>query len=132
MESTLPDTAGKVHLKRVTRAVVVNQGLWTAGYSLTTGGFLTYFGYELGATGTLIALLLIIPETVGIAGLGARWLIHSVGNRKQVWIACSLIARLSTLGIPLLAFPSLRPAGVEPAWQMIGCLVVAQAMFAGS
>jgi hypothetical protein len=127
LDSRLADAAGKVPLNRVTRAVVVNQGLWTAGYSLTTGGFLTYFGYELGATGTLIALLLIIPETVGIVGLGARWLIHYVGNRKQVWIVSSLIARLSTLGIPLLAFPSLRPAGFEPVWMMVGCLVVAQA-----
>jgi hypothetical protein len=87
-----PESIAGVTLSRVTRAVVVNQALWTAGYSLTTGGFLTYFGYELGAKGILIALLLVIPETVGIAGLLTRWIIHCVGNRKTVWLVSSLFA----------------------------------------
>jgi MFS family permease len=120
------DPIEEATLSRVTRAVVINQALWTAGYSLTTGGFLTYFGYELGASGILIGLLLVIPETVGIAGLLSRWIIHYVGNRKAVWLGCALIARFSTLGIPLLAFPNLRPAGINPLWSMAGLLAVAQ------
>jgi hypothetical protein len=42
--------------------VVWNQTLWTAGYSLTSGGFLTYFGKEPGATGLMIGVLLVVPE----------------------------------------------------------------------
>lgn len=126
MDSEQHEAGRAAALSRVTRAVVINQALWTAGYSLTTGGFLTYFGYELGASGTLIALLLVIPETVGVAGLFARWTIHQVGNRKGVWLGFSLIARLATLGIPLLAFPDFRPADIDPLWLMAGCLAVAQ------
>jgi hypothetical protein len=120
------ESIGRITLSRVTRAVVVNQALWTAGYSLTAGGFLRYFGNEMGASGILIALLLVIPETVGVAGLLTRWIIHCVGNRKAVWLGCSLIASFSTLGIPLLAFPGLRPAGIDPLWLMVGFLAVAQ------
>ncbi|MCH7688750.1 MAG: hypothetical protein IH899_19055 [Planctomycetes bacterium] len=64
--------------------VIWSQALWTAGYSLTTGGFLTFFGYELGAKTFMIAVLLAIPETVSIFGLLARWVIQRVGNRKRV------------------------------------------------
>lgn len=120
--SVVVDTA------RVTRAVVGNQALWTAGYSLTTGGFLTYFGYELGATGLMIAVLLMIPETVGIVSLAARWVIQQAGNRKGVWIACSLLARFLSLGIPLLAFPTFRPLQADPLWLMIGFLAGSQAV----
>ena len=49
-------------LPTVQRAVVQNQMLWTAGYSLTSGSFLTYFAKELGASWTLISLILVIPE----------------------------------------------------------------------
>ncbi len=76
------DRLPSIQLRQVTRAVVWNQMLWTAGYSLTTGGFLSYFGYELGASEIVIALLLVIPETAGIFGLLARWTIHLTGNRK--------------------------------------------------
>jgi Na+/melibiose symporter-like transporter len=114
-------------IQRVTRAVVWNQALWTAGYSLTTGGFLTYFGYELGATAFLVSVLLIVPETAGIVGLVARWLIQHTGNRKRVWLTCSMAARFISLGIPLLAFPQLRPSGLDPLIAMIVCLAVSQA-----
>jgi len=106
--------------------VIWSQVLWTAGYSLTTGGFLTFFGYELGAKTFMIAVLLAIPETVSVFGLLARWIIQRVGNRKRVWLVFSLLARLSSLGIPLLAFPQLRPSGVHPVWLLIGCLAVSQ------
>ncbi len=126
--SAQQDTPPTRDLQRVTRAVVWNQGLWTAGYSLTTGGFLLYFGYELGATGFLIALLLATPETVGIAGLLARWMIQRMGSRKRVWFMFSLLARLVSLGIPLLAFPAYRPAGISPLWIMVGCLAAYQSL----
>ena len=116
------------NIQRVTRAVVWNQALWTAGYSLTTGGFLTYFGYELGATAFLVSVLLIVPETAGIVGLVARWLIQHTGNRKRVWLICSLAGRIVSVGIPLHAFPQLRPSGLDPLIAMIVCLAVSQAL----
>ena len=116
------------NLKSVTRAVVWNQALWTAGYSLTTGGFLAYFCKELGATGFKLSLILIIPETVGILGLMARSVIRRIGNRKQVWLTFSLAARVCSIGIPLMAFPVLHPAGFDPLWIMIGCLAMTEAI----
>lgn len=122
------DSPAATDVARVTRAVVWNQGLWTAGYSLTTSGFLLYFARELGARGFLIALLLAVPETVGIAGLLSRWMIQLLGNRKRVWILFSLLARIVSLGIPLLAFPEFRPSDFDPIWIMVGCLAVYQAL----
>jgi hypothetical protein len=81
MESRSEETARPVPDERsVTRAVVWNQTLWTAGYSLTSGGFLTYFGKELGATGLMIGVLLVVPETAGIFGLLTRWIISLMGS----------------------------------------------------
>lgn len=127
MTATL-NPSNSQHLRRINRAIVWNQALWTAGHSLTTGGFLVYFGSELGAGAFLIAVLLIVPETAGIAGLAARWVIQRVGNRKRIWIVCSLLARVASLGIPLVAFPSLRPDAPNAIVLMIACLAVSQAL----
>jgi hypothetical protein len=124
----LTSATGRPGYADVTRAVVRNQALWTAGYSLTTGGFLTYFGRELGASSFLIAVLLVTPETVGVLGLGSRWVIQRFQNRKRIWIVFSLAARLVSLGIPLLAFPQLRPPGIDPVWCLIGCLAISQVL----
>jgi hypothetical protein len=73
-------------------------------------------------------VLLIVPETAGIIGLAARWLIQYTGNRKRIWLVCSLTARFVSIGIPLLAFPQLRPSGIDPLVIMIACLAVSQAL----
>ena len=93
----------------VTRAVVWNQVLFTAGNSLVSGGFLLFFAREFGAAGVWIALLAVLPESAGALGLATRWIARRCGGRRAVWLACSMGARLVSLGIPLLAFPALRP-----------------------
>ncbi|MFQ5735056.1 MAG: MFS transporter [Planctomycetaceae bacterium] len=109
---------------RVTRRVAVNQALWTAGYSLTSGGFLVYFGKELGATGFVLALLLVVPETAATFGLLSRWVIQRVGNRKRVFLRFSVIARVASLGIPVSAFVDSNSSGMEPLHVMVALLAV--------
>lgn len=110
----------------VTRAVVWNQALWTAGYALTTGGFFNYFAKELGAGERMMALLLVIPETVGILALSTRPLLRRLGSRKRIWIGFSLAARLVSIGIPLLAFANLRTSGIDSLWVLAGLLALSQ------
>lgn len=114
-----------IHPSMVTRAVVLNQLLWTAGYSLTSGGFLLYFANELGARGFTTSVLLALPELVGVSAIGTRPLVAASGRRKLVWGATGLLARAASLGIPLMAFPALRPAGAAlPV--LIAALAVSQ------
>jgi len=101
--------------------------LWTIGNALTTGGFLSYFASELKADSIELAVLMATPETVGVAALSGRFIIRLMGDRKRTWLYCSLFARLASLGIPLLAFPHLRPTNIDPVWIMIGCLALSQA-----
>jgi len=123
-----PDAAAKAFpaLETVTRAMVWNQTLWTAGYSLTTGGFFNYFAKELGADDRMMALLLVIPETVGILALTTRSLVRRLGPRKSVWIQFSLFARFVSLGIPLVGYwnGGMPGAGL---WVLAGCLAASQA-----
>ncbi len=113
--------------RTVVRCVIWNQSLFTVGHSLTTGGFLLYFARDLGATGLIFALLLALPEIVGASAVATRFLIRHTGSRKRLWLVGSLVARAASLGIPLMAFPDLRPEGIDPLWILVGCLVVAQA-----
>lgn len=120
----------------VVRRVVLNQLLWTAGSTLVTGGFLLYFarelgtvaGYDRGTMAIVTACLLAIPETVGVAALLGRAIVRIVGSRKRVYIGCSIAARIVSVGIPLLAFPGLRPEGLNPLWVMIALLAVVEAL----
>ena len=125
-QASAPDNH-RPELGVVTRAVVWNQALWTAGYALTTGGFFNYFSRELGAGDRMLALLLVIPETVGILALATRPIVRRAGHRKTVWIGCSLFARLVSIGIPLLAFSALRPTGEAALWTLAACLAASQA-----
>ncbi len=119
--------------RSVVRRVVLGQLLWTAGYTLTSGGFLLYFARELGAAtgrdrevmGVVTAFLLAVPETVGVAGLWCRSLVAAWG-RKRVYVTGTLVSRCVAFGMPLLAVPWLRPAGIDPLWLMIGLLAVAE------
>lgn len=111
----------------VASRVFWSQVLWTAGYSLTTGPFLSYFGQDLGAKGRVVALLLIVPEVAGVVGLFTRSVIRRFRGRKQVWLVFSLSARVLSLGIPLAGMPALHPAGLDPLWLMVGSLALSQA-----
>ncbi len=113
--------------RAVASRVFWSQVLWAAGYSLTTGPFLTYFGQDLGARGRIVALLLIVPEVAGIVGLFTRSVIRSFRGRKRVWIAFSLLARVLSLGIPLAGVPALHPTGLDPLWLMVASLALSQA-----
>lgn len=122
-------------LDDVVRRVVVGQLLWTAGSTLTTGGFLLYFAHDLGeetgrdrsAMNLIIAILLVAPEMAGLAGLFGRSLV-GLARRKWVYVLGTLLSRVGTIAIPLLAFPSLRPSGVDPLWLVVGCVAVTEAM----
>ena len=118
--------------RQVVRAVVWNQWLWTAGHSLTSGGFLLYFAGELGAKGFLIALLLTLPELVGVGAVGTRPLVAMVRRRKRVWGVSGVLARATAVGIPLMAFPALRPTGVNPLLVLAAALGVSQLLQAVS
>lgn len=104
----------------VLRAVAWNQVLWTAGYSLTTGGFLLYFAKELGAKDVWIAVLLVLPESAGVCGLLTRTAIRTFEARKRLYVAATLFARLVALPVPLLAF---APTDSQPLWFLAGCVV---------
>lgn len=103
-----------------------NQLLWTAGYPLTSGGFLLYFASDLGARGFLTSLLLALPELVGVGAVFTRPLIVAVGYRKRVWGVCGVLARVASLAIPLMAFAELRPSGNGALWVLVGALAVSQ------
>lgn len=108
----------------VLRAVCWNQVLWTAGYSLTTGGFLLYFARELRATDLWISVLLVLPESAGIAGLLTRPAVRAAG-RKRLYVAATALARLAALPIPLLAF---APTDARPLWWLVGCVAATHAV----
>lgn len=120
-----PPAAGDA--PRLTAAAAANQALWTAGDALTSGAFLLFFARELGAAGSVIAFLLVVPETAAVAGLAARRAIRRLGGRKRTWLLGTLAARAIALGIPLLAFPELRPAGAAGLWLIVGLLAASQA-----
>ena len=116
-----------LHFTTIRSAVVKNQMLWTAGASLTSAGFLIFFGKELGATGFAIALLLAIPETLGIVGQLSRILTHLIGSRKKVWLLFSIIARIAAAAIPLLAYSPFRNSLHDPMTVLITALIIASA-----
>jgi MFS family permease len=127
-ESSESADALLVLLAAVTRAVVWNQALWTAGYALTTGGFFNYFSRELGAGDRIMALLLVIPETVGILALSTRPIVRRLGNRKRVWVAFSIAARIVSIGIPLIAFAESQTGHSAGLWVLAVLLAISQGL----
>lgn len=95
--SNVPDT------RRVTRLVIISQVLFTAGHSLTTGGFLSYFIYEFEPSAMFMAAIQIAPETSEAMSFVTRYLLAVVPSRKWVWVATLLVARISALMIPFTA-----------------------------
>ncbi len=113
----------------VFRAVAWNQILWTAGYSLTTGGFLLYFARELGARDAWIAVLLVLPETVGVVGLLTRSLIREFVARKRLYFIATIAARLVALPIPIVALLSSGSDDHRPMlWLIAACVVATHAL----
>ena len=78
-------------------------GLWTAGVSLTAGGFLTYFAAQLGAKGLTMSLILVLPEIIGASGFGAGKCIRWTRSPKRVWQAGSWLSLAALAGLPLSA-----------------------------
>lgn len=95
IETTLPH-----NLSRVTRAVIFSQMLFTAGHSLTTGGFLYYFAYSFSPSAAMLALLQIAPETSEAFSFISQSLINRFQTRKWLWISCVIFGRLIALLIP--------------------------------
>ncbi len=108
----------------VTRAVVLSQALFTAGNSLTTGGFFNYFVNDLHPGAFLFALVQIAPENSEAMSFFSRWLIVRFYNRKLVWIYGLLLARVVALLIPLaILYPHKSWTGV-PMIYILTCTVV--------
>lgn len=111
-----------VSVAAITRRVIAGQMLFTAGHALSTGGFLFYFANEFRPAAAVLALLQCMPEVAESAGLFVRPLVQKLGGRKWTWVSTLLTARMAALGVPLMAFPAARPAGLEPIWIIIGCV----------
>ncbi len=103
----------------VTRAVVIAQVLFTAGNVLTSGGFLYYFVNSLGPSAWMYSLLMITPEMSETASLWTRTVIARLGSRKKTWLIFLLLARFFALGVPAMAFDTLRPDDTEKAFWII-------------
>ena len=110
----------------ITRAVFWNQFLWTAGYALTSGAFLTFFFKELGAEPFAISVILVVPEMFGIAAFLARPLILRTQSRRHVWLVGTIASRVVLLCIPALALVDAPPETVR--WGMIGLLAITSAV----
>lgn len=109
-----------VDIRRVTRAVIVSQLLFSAGHVLTTGGFLYYYASAFGPTASQFSFLLILPELAESAGFLARPLSRWVGSRKWTWLASLVTARLVALGVPLMAAPVLASGSPWPFEVLVG------------
>ncbi|WP_166819946.1 MFS transporter [Thalassoroseus pseudoceratinae] len=114
----------QIELSRLTRSVMVNQLVWTAGYSLTSGGFLLYFAKGLGAEQWAITVLLVLPEMLGITGLFGRKLLQRFGSSKRFFLTFSLLARCCMLAVPFYGFRLFRADGDVAFASMIGVLAI--------
>ncbi len=98
---TLP-AASLPHDHSWSARVYWSTGLWSAGHLLTSGGFLTYFAAELGASAPVRVALLTAPELVGIAGLGAHAAIRWCGGSKRTWLGTTILSLVCLAIIPAL------------------------------
>lgn len=89
---------------RMTRAVVWSQMLFTAGNSLTIGGFLNYFVNEFDPAMLFVAAIQITPESAEAFSYSTRQVLRVVHSRKWLWIAGLVMARLIALLIPCSMF----------------------------
>lgn len=96
--------ASSIPVQHVTTAVVVSQMLFTAGHSLTTGGFLYYFISEFHAFrdyAVLLALAQVAPETFESFSLLTSRILSFFGSRKTLWLIGLGCGRIGSLLIPV-------------------------------
>jgi Na+/melibiose symporter-like transporter len=99
---------------------MAGQMLFTAGHSLTMGGFFYYFVYEFDPSPLFLAAVQIAPETSGSLSVFARQLAVRVRNRKGIWIVSLLLARFLALLIPLaLLWPATADSRVPMTWILL-------------
>ncbi|WP_145204418.1 MFS transporter [Thalassoglobus polymorphus] len=99
----MPPSKSSPSIAFITKSVVISQMLFTAGHSLTTGGFLYYFVYEFSAFRSspfLLAALQIAPESCEALSLFTRQILRFVKSRKWLWVSCLMLARITALLIP--------------------------------
>ncbi len=90
--------------KRLSRDVVANQLLFTAGHSLTSGGFLVFFAADLGASTRTTTWVLTLPELVGLFAMLTPALLQGVKNKKGLFLGCSVLSRLALFLVPAALF----------------------------
>lgn len=78
---------------------VVQGALWALGNGLTTGAFLNYFAYELGATGFELGLIVALPGLFGVLRLVAPAIFRLSGGYK--W-PCVVVLSFSYALVALL------------------------------
>ncbi|MEW4489745.1 MFS transporter [Thalassoglobus sp. JC818] len=96
----MPDGTRKFSTETVTRLVMWSQALFTAGNSLTTGGFLNYFIYEFEQSALYLAAIQVAPECAESLGVFTRRILNWFRGRKRLWICGLVVARLTALVIP--------------------------------
>lgn len=110
--------------RRAMTLAVVQGVIKTFGDWLMGAWFLSYFAQELGARGLMLGAVLATGNLAGILRIVAPSFVNRSDDRKRVWVWASVIARVFSLGLPLLALPQLRPAGIDPLWLMVGFLTL--------
>ncbi len=131
MAFSLPSSKTSPSISVITKSVVISQMLFTAGHSLTTGGFLYYFVYEFNAfksSPLLLAALQIAPETCEAFSLVTRSLLQLVNSRKWLWVWCLLLGRITALLIPAAL---MLDQNSNAAWILILGAVVVWHLFQG-
>ncbi len=106
MDASVRDEAQRL---AIIQGVVGTIGAWMVG-----GWFLNYFAMELGAKGAAMGIILATGNIASILRVFAPAFVNRSDNRKGVWIKANIISRLWSIGLPLLAFPQLRPPGIDP------------------
>ncbi|MBX3441185.1 MAG: MFS transporter [Planctomyces sp.] len=125
MSNESSDPARATPLPALTRRVVASQVLFSAGNTLTVGGFFNYFVSGYGPSALWLATLQAAPEFFETAGLFVRPLVLRLFSRKTLWMAGLLIGRSAALAIPLLAVwlgPDAPASLILPA--ILACLAV--------
>lgn len=100
MESLPRPTTTPPESQRVTRSVVISQMLFTAGHSLTMGGFLNYFVEEFHPSALFLTVVQIAPETSEACSVLTRHVLRVAQSRKWVWIMGLILSRLCALLVP--------------------------------
>lgn len=96
--------------RRAMRLAYVHGALWAMGNGLTTGPILTYFAQDLGADGTDVAYILVVPALVGLLRLVAPNLIRGLGGFKPAAFVLFVPSYVLVSCVPILAIPQPFPS----------------------